>query len=169
MKLVIQTQYRENYAYPEWDGKGEVPQGWKFKGGSTYVVPNFSDYNKVSEVMKELDSLITFGNDACEEYILDWSIQEDNAKVCEDWETVTKIFIDDPKPGVVNPHVTALKVSNNRGEYGWMRKEILEHVEAWTMLPESERSDYKGTYLMNDGDIVTHSELKEWFENQEAA
>ena len=170
MKIVINTQYRENYAaHDEGYEHGVDTPHWKFKGGSTYVVPFFKDFNNATNVIKELDGLITYGNPGSEEYIIDWEIVEDNAKVCESWETVTKIFIDDPKPGVVNPHVTALKVSNNRGEYGWMRKEILEHVEAWTMLPESERSDYKGTYLMNDGDIVTHSELKEWFENQEAA
>ena len=38
MKLVIQTQYKENYGYHDWDGKGECPQYWKFKGGDTYVV-----------------------------------------------------------------------------------------------------------------------------------
>ena len=28
MKLVIQTQYKENYGYHDWDGKGECPQYW---------------------------------------------------------------------------------------------------------------------------------------------
>ena len=38
MRLVIHTQYRENYGAHDWDGKGECPQYWKLKGGSTYVV-----------------------------------------------------------------------------------------------------------------------------------
>ena len=38
MKLVIHTQFKENYGAHDWDGKGECPQYWKFKGGSTYVV-----------------------------------------------------------------------------------------------------------------------------------
>ena len=38
MKLVIQTQFRENYGAHDWDGKGECPQYWKFKGGDTYIV-----------------------------------------------------------------------------------------------------------------------------------
>ena len=36
--LVIQTQCRENYGVHDWDGKGECPQHWKFKGGNTYFV-----------------------------------------------------------------------------------------------------------------------------------
>jgi len=174
-KLVINTQYRENYAAQNEDYVHGVDETyWKFKGGSTYVVPNFKDVNNITEVMKTLTTLIEYGNPASEEYIIDYRIEDKNtAKVCESWETVTKIFIDDPKPGVANPHVTALKVTDNRpdedGYGGYMRSEILELTEAWTMLPESERSDYSASYLMNDGDIVNHSELKEWFEIQEAA
>ena len=40
--LVIQTQYKENYGAHDWDGKGECPQYWKFKGGSTYFVTNLT-------------------------------------------------------------------------------------------------------------------------------
>ena len=38
MKLVIQTQFKENYGAHDWDGRGECPQYWKFKGGDTYVI-----------------------------------------------------------------------------------------------------------------------------------
>jgi hypothetical protein len=31
---VIDTQNKENYGAHDWDGKGECPQRWKFKGGS---------------------------------------------------------------------------------------------------------------------------------------
>jgi len=158
MKIVINTQYRENYAAhnEDYDHGVDTPH-WKFKGGSTYVVPNFNDYSNTQEVMKNLDSLITYGNPASEEYILDWEIVEDNAKVCDSWETVTQIFINED-------NVTALKVTDNR-EDGWMRSEILEKTEAWTMLPESERLEYSASFLMKDGDICdTQDELKEWFE-----
>ena len=158
MIIVINTQYRENYAAhnEDYDHGVDTPH-WKFKGGSTYVVPNFNDYSNTQEVMKNLDSLITYGNPASEEYILDWEIVEDNAKVCDSWETVTQIFINED-------NVTALKVTDNR-EDGWMRSEILEKTEAWTMLPESERLEYSASFLMKDGDICdTQDELKEWFE-----
>ena len=37
MYIVFQTQHRENYGAHDWDGKGECPQYWKFKGGDTYI------------------------------------------------------------------------------------------------------------------------------------
>ena len=162
-KLVIQTQYRENYAYPNWDGNGECPQAWKFKGGETYVVNSFKDFNKVTEVMKQLDALITFGNEGFEEYILSWEIVPQSRKVCEDWETVTQLWL--------NPvgKWEALKITDNR-EDGWMRKEILEKTESWTMAPENERLQYKAEYLMEDGDYAINDDgLKEWFKSKEAA
>ena len=162
-KLVIQTQYRENYAYPDWDGKGECPQAWKFKGGSTYVINSFKDFNNVTEVMKQLDALISFGNEGFEEYILSWEIVPQARKVCEDWETVTQLWL--------NPvgKWEALKITNNR-EDGYMRREILEKTESWIMAPNNERVQYKAEYLMEDGDFAINDEgLKEWFQSQEAA
>ena len=162
-KLVIQTQYRENYAYPDWDGKGECPQAWKFKGGSTYVINSFKDFNKVTEVMKQLDALITIGNEGFEEYILSWEIVPQARKVCEDWETVTQLWL--------NPvgKWEALKITNNRDD-GWMRSEILEKTESWIMAPNNERGQYKAEYLMEDGDFAINDDgLKEWFNNKEAA
>ena len=162
-KLVIQTQYKENYAYPDWDGKGECPDGWKFKGGSSYVVNSFKDFDKVTEVMKQLDALITFGNEGFEEYILSWEIVPQSRKVCEDWETITQLWL--------NPvgKWEALKITDNR-EDGWMRKEILEKTESWVMAPENERLQYKAEYLMEDGDFAINDDgLKEWFKSKEAA
>ena len=162
-KLVIQTQYRENYAYPDWDGKGECPQAWKFKGGSTYVINSFKDFNKVTEVMKQLDALITFGNEGSEEYILSWEIVPQSRKVCEDWETVTQLWL--------NPvgKWEALKITDNR-EDGYMRREILEKTESWIMATNNERVQYKAEYLMEDGDFAINDDgLKEWFKSQEAA
>ena len=155
MILVIHTQYRENYGSHDWDGKGECPQYWKFKGGSTYVVPNI--LGESPDILKRVRPLIEYGNYGSEEYILDYSIVENNAKVCESWESVTQIFITEDK-------VTALKVIDNR-EDGWMRDEILEKTESWTMMPESERKDYSATYLMRDGDECnSESDLKNWFD-----
>ena len=155
-KLVIQTQYKENYAYPDWDGKGECPDGWKFKGGSTYVVNSFKDFDNVTKVMDKLNELITVDNDGFKEYILYWEIVPQSRKVCEDWETVTQLWF--------NPvgKWEALKITDNR-EDGWMRKEILEKTESWVMAPENERLQYKVEFLMEDGDYALGDKgLKEW-------
>lgn len=163
MKIIINTQYRENYAAHDEDFVPGVSENyWKFKGGSTYVVPSFKDRNSFTQVMKTLDSLITYGNSGSEEYILSAEIVEDNAKVCESWETATQIFFN-------TDNVTALRVTDNR-EDGYMRSEIFEKTEVWKMLPDSGRQDYAASYLMQDGDIVWDNPgLEEWFTNLEAA
>ena len=160
-KLVIQTQYKENYAYPDWDGKGECPDGWKFKGGCTYVINSFKDFDNVTKVMDKLNELITVDNDGFKEYILYWEIVPQSKKVCEDWETVTQLWL--------NPvgKWEALKITDNRpdedGYGGYMRKEILEKTESWVMAPNNERLQYKAEYLMEDGDYALGDEgLKEW-------
>lgn len=160
-KLVIQTQYRENYGAHDWDGKGECPQYWKFKGGSTYVVNNFSNnFMDCQDVVAKLTKLIAYKNEASEEYILDWEIVDQSKKVCEDWESPIEI-------SQIGDSFVAIRIQNNRGEYGWMRSEILEKTESWTMLPNSEREDYSATFLMEDGDILDYDGLEEWFKINE--
>ena len=39
MKVLITTQYMENYGAHDWDGEGECPQYWKMKGGEEYFLP----------------------------------------------------------------------------------------------------------------------------------
>jgi len=40
MEIIIFTQDMENYGAHTWNGEGECPQRWKYKGGSTYVIRN---------------------------------------------------------------------------------------------------------------------------------
>ena len=160
-KLVIHTQYKENYGAHDWDGKGECPDYWKFKGGTTYVVPNFKDFNNVESVIKSLEALITYSNDGSKEYILEWSIVPHSQKVCEDWESPTNLWL--------NPvgKWEAIKVTDNR-EDGWMRKEILEKTETWTLLPEGDRANYKAEFLMEDGEYAINDEgLRDWIGNRD--
>lgn len=157
-KLVIHTQYRENYAAHNEDFVPGVSEDhWKFKGGTTYVVPNFKDFSSVQEVVANLEKLICYSNPASEEYILSWDVVPHAEKVCEDWESPVQISIES-----FSGKTTALRVIDNRVD-GWMRKEILEQVESWTMMNESERKDYRTTFLMDDGDIVEgQAGLREW-------
>jgi len=59
-----------------------------------------------------------------------------------------------------------MKVTDNR-EDGWMRKEILERIEAWVgdMSSETKRKEYTDEYLMEDGDFVYGPKgLSKWLE-----
>jgi hypothetical protein len=156
-KLVIHTQYRENYAAHDEDYiHGVDTPHWKFKGGDTYVVPNFKDHNNITEVMKTLSDLITYGNPASEEYILSWEIVPQGQKVCEDWESPYTLS------NLGNEWVS-IRIEDN-SDMGYMRSEILEKTSTFTLLSEGDRANYKASYLMNDGDIVDNEAgLREWF------
>jgi hypothetical protein len=76
MKLVIRTQFMENYGAHDWDGEGSCPQYWKMKGGSEYMiegVPLNIDYAAVVDIAG-----VEKSNDYCREYILDWSLEGDD-------------------------------------------------------------------------------------------
>jgi len=55
MKLHITTQYMENYGAHDWDGEGECPQRWKFKGGEDY----FYQLGAVAPSAEHLAELVT--------------------------------------------------------------------------------------------------------------
>ena len=85
MKVVINTQYKENY--------GTVAEPyWKFKGGSTYIVAA-SDRAEAEQIVEQglptLTALLEYADPMCEEYIIGTSIQADSAPIYEDWETPT--------------------------------------------------------------------------------
>jgi len=172
MKLVIQTQYRENYAAHNEDYVHGVDSPyWKFKGGSTYVVANIQSSalytDSVSaqamyEIVDEIKASICSADEYSEEYILDWEIANDNAVVCEEWESPIQLFFTD---GIWS----AMKVDNNRGDMGYRRQEILEVTETWNYESKGERSNYKAEYLMEDGSRLPYSELNEWFKRLEVA
>lgn len=154
MKLVIQTQYRENYGAHDWSGEGECPQYWKFKGGSTYVVRDISPAQRErinSSGIPTLTTLIEYRNEASEEYILGYEVVEDDAPEGEPWETATEFQwkLD---------RWIAVKHTDNRGEYGYMRSEILSKRESWIQLIGGERSDYRCEYELAHG----------WFNSEQA-
>jgi hypothetical protein len=76
-KLVITTQIKENYGAHTWDGKGECPQRWKFKGGNDYVVLNV-DINNPATVINTVIDQCEENNEYYKEYILGWEVVADN-------------------------------------------------------------------------------------------
>ena len=86
MKIVITTQYRENYGAHDWDGTGECPQYWKFKGGSEYIIEDVEQFVKLNDffgkkcemIVDEIRPKLEHKSEYAEEYILGWSIEEDS-------------------------------------------------------------------------------------------
>ena len=85
MKLYIFTQDQENYGTHDWDGEGEVPQYWKSKGGTDYIVDvegfNWSHEfaeKKLRMIVDELRFIIDESNDYYRSSILGYEIVEDS-------------------------------------------------------------------------------------------
>lgn len=82
--LVIDTQFKENYGAHAWDGEGECPQYWKFKGGSSYKVRvDFDPEYEWAEVYVDriLDAVrgeLEWADDYSEQYILGWSLEDND-------------------------------------------------------------------------------------------
>ena len=70
-KLMIITQYRENYGSPD-------EPYWKFKGGSEYFVPNVDECDMVDVIVDRVRPQIEISNPMCQEYILGYSIVADD-------------------------------------------------------------------------------------------
>lgn len=78
-KLLITTQVYENYAWMEDGSLGTGENAyWKAKGGSDYVVRNFKDFNRVTEVVMALRGQIEQDNDAFREHIIDFEVVADD-------------------------------------------------------------------------------------------
>lgn len=78
MKLLITTQNYENYGAHDWDGVGECPQYWKAKGGSDYVVKNFTNFNNTTEAVMALRGQIEEDSEYFRSSIIDWEIVADD-------------------------------------------------------------------------------------------
>ena len=131
MKLIINTQYCENYAAHNEDfvpGKSE--DAWKYKGGCTYVVEDITGPQALrieSDGIPTLTSLLEYHNPASKEYVIDFYVAENSTPVCESWETPTILKYADNK-------WSALKFTTN-GPDGWMNKKIHAKSEQWDLLP----------------------------------
>ena len=91
MKLVIHTQFRENYGAHDWDGKGLCPQYWKNKGGDTYVIECTLQQAMDAGFYAAVGRCIAHRSDYSEEYIIGENLVDDVCfdpdRVVEEWDT----------------------------------------------------------------------------------
>ncbi len=136
MKLVIHTQYRENYGAHDWDGQGECPQYWKFKGGETYVM-EILDPNVRPTNIDEIAELITYKDEGSEEYVLDWSFVDPEEKFCDDWETPWNLYKE--KDGY---YASRFVKAEDYWQPGYKGK-----AQSYKMEANGERSGYQEEYI----------------------
>jgi hypothetical protein len=72
MKLVITTQYMENY------GDATNPY-WKYKGGLDYAVLNVDARGaELDDLVAKAKAKVEYANDYSEEYVIGWTLMGDN-------------------------------------------------------------------------------------------
>ena len=88
MKIVLDTQHRENYGAHDWDGTGECPQYWKSKGGTTYVVENVTIEQAMDSAFWDtLRDMVSSESEYFQEYVIGDQLLDDCDEVpCEDWD-----------------------------------------------------------------------------------
>ncbi len=165
MKLVITTQIRENYAAHEgFDGSYR----WKYKGGETYVVPNFSQADLIDVCCDGIDAYLPFvteDNNYFQEYVLNWEIVDDNdPPLWEMWEAPTYLEL-------VDGQCRKWRIIDNTREVGYLRRQIAEKRESWLLSTEGDvvMGSYEASYTMTNGDVVEgEAALREWFQKEDA-
>lgn len=81
MKLHITTQYMENYGAHDWDGEGECPQYWKFKGGEDYFYAlgvAGRSVEALAELVAVLRKRIEYSDDYARNYIVGYDVVADD-------------------------------------------------------------------------------------------
>ena len=161
MRIVIQTQHRENYAaHDEGYMHGISRPHWKCKGGSTYFVGCDVDEAQSREFWARIENAIQEKNEFFEEFIISTELFDDcdfiASEHCEEWETPW--WVAELNPGVIHFNRTVVN-----GEFGWMRKEIAKHYEAY-FIRDGVREDIESSYEMINHMIVKYDELEAWFD-----
>ena len=76
MMFVIRTQFMENYGAHDWDGTGECPQRWKYKGGSEYKITGVDATSDPQDYINLAH--VEFNDIGAREYIVNYSFEADD-------------------------------------------------------------------------------------------
>ena len=83
MKLHISCQYEENYGAHDWNGEGECPQRWKFKGGEDYFYQlgaSAPNEEHLAELVTTLRKRVTWSDQGSRQYIVGYGVVADDFK-----------------------------------------------------------------------------------------
>jgi hypothetical protein len=160
MKAVIYTQVRENYGAHDWDGKGECPQYWKFKGGNTFVVHGVTiEQNMSAEWWSQLQNAVESRSEMFEEYITSDDVVDDidfdESKYVEEWDAPINLVF-------AGGRFLATRFTKVDP---WKDSSVVGKWEQWVQV-NGDREDYKLLYEMKDGRDLTY---QEWLAEQEVA
>lgn len=158
MIIVIQTQFCENYGAHDWDGNGICPQYWKHKDGSTYFVKCTIEDAQDKDYWSRVETAIEHKDDYSHEYIIYSKLVDDidfnSLDYHEPWKA--PFYIEEVTP---NNFYFKSTTNNKKGEYQYMRDDILEKQVSYFKSNGGGIENYNCVYYMVDGNKKTHAEL----------
>ena len=166
MIIVVHTQYKENYGAHDWDGKGECPQYWKFKGGSTYFMTDVSVEQAQSPAFWDsIHEAIEMRDHYQEEYIVSSELVDQadfvESKFIEEWDSAKYLRLVDGRFRATETQVN--------GYMSGMREEVSKVHKAWWQVA-GDQEDYQSSIEFVDGVILPYGEgCKRLAELREAA
>ena len=157
MIIVVHTQYKENYGAHDWDGQGECPQYWKFKGGSTYFVTDVSVAQAQEPAFWDsIHEAIEFSDHYQAEYILSTELVDEvdfvQSNYIDSWDSAKILRLSDGRFRATETQVN--------GYMSGMRKEIAKVHKAWWQVNGREE-DYQSSIEFVDGVILPYGEACE--------
>jgi hypothetical protein len=81
MQLLITTQTQENYGAHDWDGTGECPSYWKFKGGQDYkfdLGTTLRNAQSLAQLVNHFRGQIEEDNDYYRNHIIGYEVVADD-------------------------------------------------------------------------------------------
>ena len=149
MKLVIQTQYSENY------GSTDKPY-WKFKGGETYIVENLNPAQAeriLSHGIPTLKALIEYKNSMSEESVIYYRIVEDDTVVCDEWEAPNMLSWE-------NNTWVCRHIELNRDET--FMEPIVSKITKFTLGMRGENTDTTVSYEVEGGQVIDIQDIMDY-------
>lgn len=142
----IFTQVHENYGAHSWDGEGEVPNHWKAKGGTTFVLEADVD---VDAFIKAISS----ESDYFTETVIGQNVVEDPYENSEGWDQPT--FVKKAADGFL------LDVTET-SEYRAFHPKIRAKKSIKQLSLKGLYTDFVTVYTTADGEMVPASKMDAW-------
>ena len=160
MKAIVQTQHMENYGAHDWDGQGECPQGWKYKGGNTYIFNCTIDDNMNPQWWARVEASCTSKSEYFEEYSVGETVVDDiDFRLTDhiaDWDA--------PYYGTIKEDRISFNRTTKNQPMSGMRAEIAKEFTAYDVMDDGEVIHHGVSFEMINGDVIRFSELRAWLD-----
>ena len=142
----IFTQIHENYGAHDWDGKGECPNRWKAKGGTTYILAEGVDVCAFIKAIESEDEYLT-------ESVVHQQVVKDPYKNVESWDPPT--WVTSAKDGFFLDITQTAETSS-------LHPKIVVKKSVRCLSFEGYFNHLDTVYTTVDGEILGSSKIEAW-------